>query len=238
MNQESTTRDSSFTAAGLPLDHACFGAASVADDAGPARRVDCRPAQHHLAASSLLRTPESTLKGVASKLSPPALIAFSAAPSLTVGINDSDLMDEDDEIIDYFASATTSPFSCPAPAAAASAKPSSSSWDVCDRIVPTLPSFYPVEQSAAFVPEASAPDLADRIVAVLKARSIDATFDAKNAKADCITKSNVEFRIRLYRGRGEYSHGIIVECQRRHGFDISYAQDVYAILDAAEDKKQ
>jgi len=230
--QESSTMKSSFTAAGLPLDHVRFGAASITDDAGPARRVDCCPAQLHLAAPSLLRTPMlNNLKGASPKLSPPSLSSFASAPSLTVGINDSDLMDDDDEIIDYFSSSSASPFSFPA--AAASAKPSSSSWDVCDRNVPTLPSFYPLEKTAAFVPQASAPIVASRIVTALKARSIDATFDAQNAKVDCITKSNVEFRVRLYRGRGEYSHGIIVECQRRHGFDISYAQDVYTILDAA-----
>ena len=37
----------------------------------------------------------------------------------------------------------------------------------------------------------------------------------------------------MYRGRDEYQNGIIVEVQRLHGFDLSYIQDVYAILDAA-----
>ena len=55
---------------------------------------------------------------------------------------------------------------------------------------------------------------------------------------DCISTTNVEFRIRLYRGRGEYKHGIIVEVQRRSGFNLSYMHDVYAILDAAEGKLQ
>eukprot|EP01083_Nonionella_stella_P131042 397854_1 len=112
---------------------------------------------------------------------------------------------------------------------------SNSPWDVRDHNVPNLPSFYPLDQAAAFVPQASPPILATRIVSALKSRSISVTYDVKNVKVDCVSKSDVHFRVRLYRGRGEYNHGIIVEVQRREGFDISYAQDVYAILDAAED---
>lgn len=141
---------------------------------------------------------------------------------------------DDDQLMDYFGSSSISPFSGPA---AATSAPSSSSWNVRDHNVPTLPASYPLDQSAAFVPQASAPVVAARIVSVLQARSIDATFDVKNAKVGCLSKSHVDFRIRLYRGRGEYSHGIIVEVQREEGFDSSYSQDVFAILDAAEGKK-
>ena len=87
-----------------------------------------------------------------------------------------------------------------------------------------------------FAPQATAPILAARVPAALQARSIVSNFDAKNAKVDCVSKAHVEFRVRLYRGRGEYSHGLIVEVQRRMGFDLSYSQDVFAILDAAEGK--
>lgn len=79
--------------------------------------------------------------------------------------------------------------------------------------------------------------MAAQITTALQARSIDATFDGQNAKVDCVSKTGVEFRIRLYRGRDKYSHGIIAEVQRRMGFDVSYAQDVFAILDAAEGKQ-
>lgn len=124
------------------------------------------------------------------------------------------------------------------PTAATPTTPSGSHWNVCEHDVPTLPSFYPLEKSAVFVPQASAPIMAAHIASALQARSIDATYDAQRAKVDCVSKSNVEFRIRLYRGRGEYKHGIIAEVQRRSGFDLNYMQDVYAVLDAAEGKMQ
>lgn len=98
------------------------------------------------------------------------------------------------------------------------------------------PSFYPIEKSSVFVPQVSAQTLAYRIASVLQARSTSAAYDDQKAKVYCVSSSGVEFCIRLYRGRAEYKHGIIVEVQRQSGFDLGYTQDVYAILDAAEGK--
>jgi len=53
----------------------------------------------------------------------------------------------------------------------------------------------------------------------------------------CITNEGVDFRIRLYRGRNQYSHGIIVEVQRRFGFSLNFHFLTKAILDAVEGKK-
>lgn len=210
-----------FTKEGLPLDHTRFGIAitttDLGDHRGPARRIDCRPPQ-------LITAPS-----ISSKRS------YSGAPRarlLKVGPNHSSLIDDDeDELVDYFGMSRGDS----APLATETVS-SSSHWNVRDHNVPTLPSFYPLEKSAVFVPQASAPILATRIAAVLQARSIVASFSARNAKVDCVSKSHVELRIRLYRGRGEYKQGIIVEVQRRLGFDLSYMQDVNAILDAAEGK--
>ena len=119
-------------------------------------------------------------------------------------------------------------------AAAVMSDPVESLWNVST--VPTLPEFHPVERTAVFVANTSAQVLAGRISSVLRNRSIEASFDENEAKAKCITSEGVEFRIKLYRGRGSYSNGIIVEVQRRFGNALNFHHDQKAILDAAEGK--
>ncbi|KAL3805702.1 hypothetical protein HJC23_005946 [Cyclotella cryptica] len=109
-------------------------------------------------------------------------------------------------------------------------------WIVDNEAVPILPSFYPLLKSSVSIPNGSARGIAERIQSVLCTRSIVATYDSRKAKADCTTKNNVNFRIRLYRGNGNENHSITVEIQRREGFDLMYHKDVYAIFDAAEGK--
>lgn len=99
----------------------------------------------------------------------------------------------------------------------------------------TLPDFYPLERTAVFIPHVADPsDITIRISEVLRNRSIDAVYHNEKAKAVCTTMEGVEFRIRLYGGRGEYKHGIIVEVQRRFGTSNSFHDHVMAILNAAE----
>ena len=107
-------------------------------------------------------------------------------------------------------------------------------WRIVD--VPILPEFRPLERSAVFVAHATAPEVARRVSNVLRERSIEATYDNAKAKARCVTQDQVEFRVFLYRGQKSYSHGIIVEVQRRFGSSTSFIQDARAILDAAEGK--
>mmetsp|Transcript_37967 Transcript_37967/g.68372 ORF Transcript_37967/g.68372 Transcript_37967/m.68372 type:complete len:457 (-) Transcript_37967:23-1393(-) len=219
------TKGSMFTKEGLPLDHTRFGTAVTTTDVcdgGPARRIDCRPPQL-ISAPSIRPSKRASPDARRTK----SLSEASLCRSL--------IDDDDDELIDYFGS-TSAPLTSPAAPTTVNVMSSSSHWNVHEHNVHTLPSFYPLEKSAVFVPHASAPILASRIAAVLQARSIAASYDAVNAKVDCVSMFLVEFRIRLYRGRGETNHGIIVEVQRRAGFDLSYTQDVYAILDAAEGK--
>jgi len=104
------------------------------------------------------------------------------------------------------------------------------------RSIPTLPDFHPLERTAVFVPYATPADVSTRISEVLRERSIDSTYDDENAKVRCLTAEGVDFRIRLYRGRGRFSHGIIVEVQRRFGTSTVFHDDTMAILDAAEGK--
>lgn len=110
-------------------------------------------------------------------------------------------------------------------------------WNLRDADVRTLPEFHPLDRAAVFVP--SCPDasvVAGRISSVLRARSISTEYTNSKAKAKCVTADDVEFRVRLYRGKKHFAHGVIVEVQRRYGFCPAYAQDVAAILDAAEGK--
>mmetsp|Transcript_67870 Transcript_67870/g.196408 ORF Transcript_67870/g.196408 Transcript_67870/m.196408 type:complete len:398 (-) Transcript_67870:28-1221(-) len=101
---------------------------------------------------------------------------------------------------------------------------------------PELPEFHSVERTAVFVPHSTPSLVASRISDLLRERSIQATYDDEKAKVKCVTVDGVDFRVRLYRGRNEYSHGIIVEVQRRFGFSIHFHDDTQAILDAAQGK--
>lgn len=109
---------------------------------------------------------------------------------------------------------------------------SPSGWKLTDASV--LPEFHPLERTAVFVPNANPGDVASRVSSILVERSIQAEFC--DCKAKCITSDNVDFRVFLYRGQKQYSHGIIVEVQRRFGNSLSFHDDTQAILAAAEGK--
>lgn len=101
---------------------------------------------------------------------------------------------------------------------------------------PQLPALHPLEATAVFVPQASALEVSRRLSDLLRRRSIEAVFECAAAKAKCRTADGVDFRIRLYRGRDAYAHGIIVEVQRRFGSSFGFYQDTVALLDAALDQ--
>ena len=245
MNSPSeSTSQPLFTSEGLPIDHMNVGAASNTSDVadgGPTRRIVAPStafafSQPHLTdPSSASLTPTSLSKTVNLELAPPSLRAQSRHHLRDSANRRSLIDDDDDELFDPFSAA-------PAPLAASidlmdsedEEVTSARRWLLRDDCVPTLPSFYPLDKSAVFIPEASAPVIADRIQKILRARSIATEYCSKQAKAECLSKTNVDFHVRLYRGRGEFKHGIIVEVQRRDGFDLTYQKDVFAILDAAE----
>jgi len=123
----------------------------------------------------------------------------------------------------------------PAVAAAVGSPPPPSKsfvWDL--QHVAPLPEFHPLERTAVFVPHASPSEVSKRISQVLRERSIEALYENEKAKVKCITAEGVDFRIRLYRGRARFDHGIIVEVQRRFGASNSFHSDTMAILDAAQ----
>lgn len=99
--------------------------------------------------------------------------------------------------------------------------------------VPVLPEFHQLERTATFVPNAMPAEVASRISDVLRQRSIEARYENGKAKVKCTTLEGVDFRVRLYRGRGRYNHGIIVEVQRRFGTSLVFHNDTQSILDGA-----
>lgn len=113
-------------------------------------------------------------------------------------------------------------------------RPAKFQWLLSD--APTLPEFHPLERTAVFVPNSDASVVSGRISDVLRDRSIEASFDDTKGRARCVTADGVDFRVRLYRGRGQYNHGVIVEVQRRFGTSINFHSDTQAILDSAEGK--
>ena len=102
--------------------------------------------------------------------------------------------------------------------------------------VPDLPEYHLLERTAVFVPHASPSTISRRISDVLRKRSIEASYEDEKAKVKCVTADGVDFRIRLYRGRGKFDHGIIVEVQRRFGTSLDFHDVTMAILDSAEGK--
>jgi hypothetical protein len=107
-------------------------------------------------------------------------------------------------------------------------------WDLT--CAPTLPEFHPLERTAVFVPNSTPSIVAGRVSSALRDRSIEAEYDNDKAKVKCITSEGVNFRVRLYRGRGQYDHGVIVEVQRRFGSSLVFHSDTQAILEAAQGK--
>ena len=105
-------------------------------------------------------------------------------------------------------------------------------WKLRD--VPTLPEFHPLERTAVFVEGSTPSEVSERSSQVLRELSIEAEYEDEKAKAKCLTPEGVDCRVRMYRGRGKYSHGIIVEVQRRFGASSNFHKHVEAILFAAE----
>eukprot|EP00956_Cyclotella_meneghiniana_P019184 scaffold32705_cov76-Cyclotella_meneghiniana.AAC.6 len=108
-------------------------------------------------------------------------------------------------------------------------------WIASNFSLPVPPDHFPILVSSAYIPNGDAFLIAKRIKKVLRDRSIVASYDSREAKADCVTKEHVIFRIRLYR-KTDLDGTIIVEIQRRDGFDVAFQADSIAILDAAEGK--
>lgn len=109
-------------------------------------------------------------------------------------------------------------------------------WNVNDHTLKPKPDYYQLEQTATFVPHSKPSIVAARIANFLLQRNISVTFNELKAKAKCVSKDEVEFNVRLYRGKNQFDHGVIVEVQRRYGFSVYYQRDALGILDVAAGK--
>eukprot|EP00586_Coscinodiscus_wailesii_P015005 CAMPEP_0172506726 /NCGR_PEP_ID=MMETSP1066-20121228/197688_1 /TAXON_ID=671091 /ORGANISM="Coscinodiscus wailesii, Strain CCMP2513" /LENGTH=462 /DNA_ID=CAMNT_0013283887 /DNA_START=147 /DNA_END=1535 /DNA_ORIENTATION=- len=112
------------------------------------------------------------------------------------------------------------------------AKPSN--WKVLDSSLSCVPEHYFLERTHRFISSTPATVVSTRISDCLRDCSIEAKFDNAKAKAICKNKSMDKYRINLFRGRGDYKHGVIVEVQRRTGSSVTFMRDCRIILDAAD----
>jgi len=140
-----------------------------------------------------------------------------------------------EEIVDSFCD-SLSPFDSFCEPKSESKHLSSQMWNVNDHNLKPKPDFYPLEQTATFVPHSKPSTVASRVASFLLERNISVTFNELKAKAKCVSKDDVEFNVRLYKGKNQFDHGVIVEVQRRYGFSVFYHRDAVGILDAAAGK--
>jgi len=110
----------------------------------------------------------------------------------------------------------------------------SSNWKISPGMLECKPPHYQLDPQSRMVTKSNANDIAARVSDCLRRRSIAAKFSTDKAKAKCVTSEGVEFRIRLFAGKGKFVGGVIVEVQRRSGWKSSYQQDCFAILESAE----
>jgi len=113
-------------------------------------------------------------------------------------------------------------------------KKASDGWNISDDSLRCVPEHFVLERTAKFVNHCPASVVASRICNCLRNRSIEAIFDCIKAKAKCFSQNFVEFRVRLFAGKGEYGDGVIVEVQRRSGSAVYFRDECHAIFDAAE----
>jgi hypothetical protein len=107
-------------------------------------------------------------------------------------------------------------------------------WLVPDDATKTVPEHWVLERTSRFVGHTKASVVAERVAKCLQQRSVSSCFNGPKAKAKCYTDDMVEFRLKLYSGRGEYCHGVIIEVQKRCGSSVFFKRECIAVLDAAE----
>jgi hypothetical protein len=112
------------------------------------------------------------------------------------------------------------------------ASTSSLVWKFTD--IPTLPDFCPLESTAVLVTNVTPESLSARITDILRKLSIESEY--RSSKVKCLTNDGVEFRIFLYRGKGRFSDGFIVEVQRRWGFSRNFGAICKSILQAVKEQ--
>ncbi|CAJ1949139.1 unnamed protein product [Cylindrotheca closterium] len=112
-------------------------------------------------------------------------------------------------------------------------------WAVKDHSLKHIPKYYPPmdPNCTAFVPGTTASVVAFRIAECLRQHSVAVEYDNESITANAMTVDRCHFEIQLWKGKitptVDYSHGVVVEIQRRSGNTISFHQVCTAILQAA-----
>jgi hypothetical protein len=104
-------------------------------------------------------------------------------------------------------------------------------WNVSS--LEQVPLGFPLERTHREIHDADASEVATRISNALKCLSIEAEYDAENAKVKCTSGCMVSFRIRLFAGSDE-GLPVVVEVQRRGGSPLSFMKICRQILYGAE----
>eukprot|EP00814_Leptocylindrus_danicus_P010416 CAMPEP_0116023852 /NCGR_PEP_ID=MMETSP0321-20121206/11904_1 /TAXON_ID=163516 /ORGANISM="Leptocylindrus danicus var. danicus, Strain B650" /LENGTH=430 /DNA_ID=CAMNT_0003495343 /DNA_START=652 /DNA_END=1944 /DNA_ORIENTATION=+ len=110
-------------------------------------------------------------------------------------------------------------------------------WKVPEQLK-NVPPHYPLAPGhcTIFVPHTASELVASRILKCLRDQSIYSVFDAEEARVHCTTLGLVEFIVSLFAGRGDYSHGVIVEVRRRTGCSLAFFRARCAVTLSAEGK--
>lgn len=118
--------------------------------------------------------------------------------------------------------------------------PPRTNWSVQDsklsQINPMHPPLNPY--CSTFIDDASPSTVASRISECLRKRSILAEYDDEGATASVLTAERVTFVIALYRGgngkSSDFSHVVVVECQRIKGCAIEFHRHCRAVMASAK----
>lgn len=112
-----------------------------------------------------------------------------------------------------------------------------SSWKVSESMVKPVSDGYDLSRSSRFIVGSNVETVAARLSNAFKKLSFIVTYDQNKAKAKCITRDFVKLHVCLHRGKGAYSHGIIVETVRRCGPRMDFLRESNILLDSAEGLK-
>jgi len=110
-------------------------------------------------------------------------------------------------------------------------------WRVRHESLTCVPKYVKVARTHVFLNNTDAGIVTKRISDCLRELSIHASFNDNQAMAECESPDSIKFIIQLYRGRGKFANGVIVEIQRMHGCCMRFMQCCRSILQAAENVK-
>lgn len=109
-------------------------------------------------------------------------------------------------------------------------------WNVGQSDLKNVPNLWNLDPTAIFIPYITGQKVAERVSDCLRRASIYAEYINEPVKARCKTLNLVDFRIRLFKGRGDYDHGVIVEVQKRDGCSISFSRIRKYVLNELQGK--